>query len=246
MNEISGSHERFGKLIEAATETMASGSSELNDKLISVYQNETKCDPEYAKETVGKVSETIDSIVENLQELQGLKEQGFTREDWLKKKIDESTEHLTEDNKTDVINATRCSLITANKEMGIPVPETGVKVLSPFEGLNAKVIVNDLTSEIRDNTLLGAISFESGNITIDKKHKEIKAVKDYFESKLDSPNDPLFVKAVSTATVIAKDKGLLPKAFENKSPEELAMIVDRGVTDAKVFSKIGVVSQRLV
>jgi hypothetical protein len=188
---------------------------------------------------VGKVSETVDSIVMNLQELQGLKKQGFTREDWLKTKIDNSTEKLTEEIKIDVINAVRCGLITANKEMGIPVPETGVKVLSPFEGLNAKVIVSDLTSEIRDNTLLGAISFESGSINIDKKHKEIKAVKEYFESKLDSPNDPLFVKAVSTATVIAKDKGLLPKVFENKSPEALAMIVDKGVTNAKVFSKIG-------
>ncbi len=85
---------------------------------------------------------------------------------------------------------------------------------------------------------MGAITFEKSGLKFDKEHKEIKAVKEYFKEKLDSPKDKDFKKNVATATIIAKEKGLF-KPLNNKTSEEISMIVDKGVTAAKIAYKVG-------
>lgn len=106
---------------------------------------------------------------------------------------------------------------------------------------NRKTIINEIGNDIKENTILGALSFEKGfKINIDKDHKEIKALNDYFKSGMDSDTDKNIKKVVATATIIAKEKKMLRgKFWDNKTPSDITNIVDNAMTKAKLAYKVG-------
>ena len=221
--------ESFINLIDKTT-------SVASDKLSQVLEQETAFDFNEAKQTVEEISSTIELVATNFEDLQSAKKNGKSRTQWLKGKLDETIEKHQIENSEVLIGEIKESLKNSNAEIGIDISEPLKN--EKYDDLNKTAIVNDFQNEIKNNTLFGAVIVENGQVTIDDKHKEIQAVQDYFEAKLDSPQDKQFKKAISTATVIAQKNNLLPKQITDKTPDELAMIVDKGVTAAKVAYKL--------
>ena len=214
------------------------------DELAGLIDKETNINLNEAKQTVKTISNTIDLVANNFEDLQKAKAGGKTRTEWFKEKLNETIEQNKIENTEEFITEIKDSLKNSNDKIGVEVFHKEIDISKPlisakYDDLNKIAIVNDFQNEIKNNTLLGAIIFEKGKITIDEKHKEIQAVKDYFEAKLDSPQDKTFKKAISTATIIAQEKNILPKQLTKKTPEEISMIVDKGVTATKVAYKLG-------
>ena len=232
---------KFISLVEETTENLSE--DKLLDNLSKKVQDETGIDIEKSKEIVESISKTIDLIDESYQDLKQAKEEGQSRAEWLKGKVGESLKKYTDSKKEEYIKEIKDSLDRVNKEIGIEIFDKDIDLSKPlksykYDGLNEKAIIDDFQNQIKNNTILGAVIAEDGSFRIDKKHKEIQAVKEYFEKKLDSDYDKNFKKAISVATDIAKNKDLLPPELKDKTPEEISMIVDKGVTSAKIAYKL--------
>ena len=196
-----------------------------------------------ADDIIKAVSSTIDLIDDNYQSLKKAKEAGKSRSTWFKEQLEETIKINKIDKPAELITEIKRGLENSNKEIIVEIFDTKVDLTEPlknpeFVDVNKTAIVKNFQNDIKNNTLLGAITFEKSGLKFDKEHKEIKAVKDYFKEKLDSPKDKDFKKNVTTATIIVREKGLF-KPLNNKTSEEISMIVDKGVTAAKVAYKVG-------
>lgn len=245
MSDVENNNEKqFIGYLEEATNKLGLEQEDLKNELSDLIEKNTDYDIKQSKEIIEDISKTIDLIQDNFEDLQKAKEKGQTRTQWLKTKLNDVITSYKPESTEDFIKEIKNSLADSNGKIGVEIFGHEMDISQPltspvFEDLNQTAIVKNLQEDLKNNTLLGAIVFEKGSIRIDGNHKEIQAVKDYFEQKLDSPTDKNFKKAVSTATVIAQEKKLLPKQLMNKSPDEISFIVDKGVTAAKVAFKIG-------
>jgi hypothetical protein len=245
MSDADNNNEKkFIGYLEQATEKLGLNKEDLKNELSDLIKKNTEYDIKQSKEIFENISKTIDLIQDNFEDLQKAKGRGQTRTQWLKDKLNDVITTYKPENTDAFINEIKNSLADSNGKIGVEIFGHEIDISKPltspvFEDLNQTAIVKNLQEDLKNNTLLGAIVFEKGNIKIDSTHKEIQAVKDYFNQKLDSPTDKDFKKAVSAATIIAQEKNLLPKQLMNKSPDEISFIVDKGVTAAKVAFKIG-------
>lgn len=234
----------FVEFIEKASEVISGDAGMLNNDLGKVLQNNTRYDASQSLEIVGSIAKTIDMIQDNFEDLRQAKENGKSRTEWFREKIDETIETFKIQDSNHLISEIKDGLSSSNKQIGVEIFGKEINISEPllssdYSDLNKTAIINNFQEEIKNNTLLGSIVFEKGSVKIDETHREIKAVKDYFAAKLDSSSDKAFKKAVSTATLIAQEKDLLPKQLKDKSPDEIATIVDKGVTAAKIAYKLG-------
>lgn len=245
MNNLENNKENgFIEFIEKTTSTINLDKATQNENLSTILENNTEYDEIQSEQIVDNISKTIDLIQDNFEDLQKARDEGKSRTEWFKGKIDQTIETYKIDDPKELISEIKEGLSESNTQIGVEVFGNVIDISEPllnleYDDLNKTAIVNDFQEEIKNNTLLGAIVFEKGSVKIDDTHKEIQAVKDYFNAKLDSPSDKAFKKAVSTATVIAQENDLLPSQLKDKTPDEIAMIVDKGVTAAKVAYKLG-------
>ena len=173
------------------------------------------------------------------------KAKGISSVVWLRDIISKVIEKFPSAEQGNIIGETKNALKKANSELfsllyGMEMPNGLSDPIKNYEfkDINATAIVQNLKKELENNTLLGAITFGEGfGIKVDTKHREIKSVKDYFTNKLDSPEDSQIKKVVIAAAEIAKKNGFWP--LVGKSTAEVALIVDRGLTTAKLAYKIG-------
>lgn len=233
----------FIEFIERTTSSINMDEEAQKENLSTILNNNTEFNEVKSKEIVEDISKTIDLIQDNFEDLQKAKDAGKSRSAWFKEQIDQTIEIYKIESPNELIAEIKDGLSESNTKIGTEVFGNEINISEPllnptYDDLNKTAIINDLHEEVKNNTLLGAIVFENGKIKIDDTHKEIQAVKEYFNAKLDSPTDKAFKKAVSTATVIAQAKDLVPKKIKDKSPDELAFIVDKGVTSAKVAYKV--------
>jgi len=232
---------KFLDILEKSIETLKS--EKLLDELTNKIHDELGTDIKKAKEIVDDISITIDIIDQSYKDLKEAKESGKSRQEWLKGRLQDALKQYTEERKEEYIKEIITSLDNVNKEIGIEIFDKNIDFSKPpksysFDELNAQAIIDNLQNQLKNNTMLEAVIAEDGNSKVDIKHKEIKAVKEYFETKLDSDYDRNFKKAISVAINIAKNKDLLPEELKDKTPDEIAIIVDKGVTSAKVAYKL--------
>ena len=246
MNKNTTHEKEFIEIIEQTTDSINGKiiDGEVKKILTKILETKTSINSNEAQNVINNISTTIDLVADNFDSLKKAKKEGQNRTTWLKNQFDDTIETFKIEDKEAFIGEIKDSLQNANSEIGTKIFGTKLDISEPlkskkYEDLNKMAIVNDFQNEIKNNTLLGAVIFENGKLKIDKNNKEVKVVKDYFEAKLDSPQDKLFKKAISTATVIGQKKGILPKIIDNKTPDEIALIVDKGVTAAKVAYKLG-------
>ncbi len=188
---------------------------------------------------------TIDLADAEFRALRAAKGQGKSAIVWLRDKIGKAIEALPDTEQNDVIRESKNALKRANSELfellydaEMPAELSAPLKSFDFKDLNATAITQNLKKDIENNTFLGAITVGEGfSLQVDTSHKEIKAVKDYFLSQLDAPEDREIKKVVTAAAEIAKQQGLKPLA--GVSTTEVALIVDRGLTTAKLAYKLG-------
>jgi len=215
----------------------------LKENLAKTIEDNTNLDSQKSQQLVNDIADTIELVDKNYKDLKKAKENGKTRTQWLQNKVDAVAKDLSSEAKNQFVKDIKSNLDSSNNDMLIEVFDETVDLSkklqnAKYEDLNKKVIIDDFSRQLKDNTVLGAIINEDGKFEINTKHKEIKAVKEYFEAKLDSDYDKQFKTAVSVATEIAKNRDLLPPSLKDKTPEEISMIVDKGVTSAKVAFKL--------
>ena len=218
------------------------GKKEAKDLMKSVLL-ENEIEEKKVDEIIKDISSTIDLIDDNYQSLKKATDEGKSRSAWFKEKLEETIEKNKIEKPTELITEIKKGLENSNKGIIVDIFNTKVDLTEPlknpeFKDVNKTAIVKNFQNEIKNNTLLGVITFEKSGLKFDKTHKEIKAVKDYFKENLDSPKDKEFKKNLSAVTIIAKEKGLF-EPLKNKTPKEISMIVDKGVTAAKVAYKVG-------
>jgi len=238
---MNNSKTEFRDIIERSANVLSSENQK--EKLAETIEYNTSLDLQKSIQIVDDISNTIEMVDKNYKDLQNAKENGKTRTQWLQNKVDDVVKDLTIDAKDKLVQEIKTNLDVANNDMISDVFDETVDLSkklpnTKYEDLNKKVIIDDFNRQLKDNTVLGAIINEDGKFEIDTQHKEIKAVKEYFEEKLDSDYDKQFKTAVSVATDIAKNKDLLPASLKDKTPEEISMVVDKGVTSAKVAFKL--------
>lgn len=238
---MSNKKTEFQDLVDKSIDSISTDN--LKENFAKTIENNTNLDFQKSQQLVSDIADTIELVDKNYKDLKKAKEDGKTRTQWLQGKVDIVVKDLSSDAKNKFVQEIKTNLDTSNNDMLIEVFDETVDLSkklpnSKYEDLNKKVIIDDFNRQLKDNTVLGAINNEDGKFEIDTKHKEIKAVKEYFEAKLDSDYDKQFKTAVSVATEIAKNKDLLPLSLKDKTPEEISMIVDKGVTSAKVAFKL--------
>jgi len=232
---------KFQELVDKSVNVLSTDN--LKENLAKTIENNTSLDTQKSKQLVEDISNTIELVDRNYQDLKQAKKDGKTRTQWLQNKVDVIVKDLSNEDKTNFTEEIKSNLDISNNSMLTDIFDEAIDLSkklpnTKYEDLNKKIIIDDFNRQLKDNTVLGAIINESGTFEIDTKHKEIKAVKEYFEEKLDSEYDKKFKTAVAVATDIAKNNNLLPISLEDKTPEEISMIVDKGVTSAKVAYKL--------
>ena len=231
----------FQDLVDKSIDSISTDN--LKESLAKTIEENTNLDFQKSQQLVTDIAETIELVDKNYKDLQKAKDDGKTRTQWLQDKVDIVVKDASNEVKNKFVQEIKSNLDSSNNDMLTEVFDKTIDLSkrlpsSKYEDLNKKVIIDDFNRQLKDNTVLGAIINEDGKFEIDTKHKEIKAVKEYFEEKLDSDYDKQFKTAVSVATDIAKNRDLLPQSLKDKTPQEISMIVDKGVTSAKVAYKL--------
>lgn len=236
------SKEYFIKIVENITKYLET--KNLPDNLASTIKNETGVDERKAKDIVSNISATIKVIDKNHKDLQKAKKEGKTRREWLQEKLEDTLKQYDKNKIEEYIKTIKESLDRANKEIRIEVFGDNIQSSNTpsnykHSTIGFKSITNDFQNQIKSNTILEAII--TGNeppSTTSTRQNEIQAIKKYFEEELDSDYDIKIKKAISIATDIAKTKNLLSSQLKDKTPDEIAIIVDKGLTSAKLAYKL--------
>lgn len=246
MQEAFENFDHLGDIVDKAVtpETITGGDT--NNALTEVFSREAGIDSEKARQVVQEISDTINAIDENYRDLQAHKAKGGSTEDWLTKKIDEAGG--TKD-KTEQVRQILTGLEAANREQAEELHRDGEleqplvfddkQDLGDYISLNKKRYAKAITDAVANNTLLNAIELKRGKLRVTKAGKENPLLKQFFEAPLEGAEDSPTKKAVSIALTIAREKQLLPQTMSDSTNEEIAVIVDQGLSRAKTMYKVG-------
>ena len=187
-----------------------------------------------AAAAAAEISDTVDGIDEAYRSLQAGKQQGRSRETWLQSELEKVAASAPIGASGESVAEIAASLARANGLDVIALPAPAPL----FEGLDARVITKSIHEAVHENAVRGALAVEEslgagGSIG----HKEIKAIRDYLQSPLDGPGDAAFKKLVSGAVDISRRDRNIPE-LKDTHPRDIAVMVDQGVTVAKVGYKV--------
>lgn len=245
MDTFEYSEELDSCIEKAVVPETVSGTSGL-ELLTDIVAQEAGINKDRSAKIIHTISDTIDSIDLNYRDLKAHKEKGGSTKEWLQQKLEEA---VTAENKTEQIQQLLTGMEAANRDMAAELARsseieetidyTEGQDLGEYAGLNKKQYAQHIIDAISNNTLLHSVQFEDNTLTIPKECREHPLLKQYFEAPLDAEEDSAVKKAVSAGFAIAREKNLLPKAMETVSDEDLAHIVERGLTQAKTAYKVG-------
>ena len=196
------------------------------------------------KDSITKISDTLTAISEAYQDIQRYKAKGASTKEWLQHQLEQTIQHLPQDQQNDIIIAIKTALNDGNQQLfqqlgnlENPVDLVASLVSNQFEDINKTLCVDNLQQEIQLNALLNALTLDKIQ-TDDTIPNDCKAAIDYFVAPLDDETDTNFKKVVVASVEIAKKKNLLPDSVANASTEQITAIIDNGVTSAKVAYKV--------
>ena len=196
------------------------------------------------KEVFKEISSTIDMLDESFASLQEFKTKGGSRATWLKNKIEKAISKLPDEEQSGIMKEVKTALFNSNSEIYTALyeqqlPEGLSQTIKNYgmSGINAVAVIQGVEKDIQTNSILNAIT-QSGTeaIPLSKEQIELPTMKQFFEQKLDSPEDKSIKKVVAVAAEIARKNGFKP--LQGKTPAQIAMVVDRGVTTAKLAYKV--------
>lgn len=101
-------------------------------------------------------------------------------------------------------------------------------------------LVNSLTQNVKLIVAAGMKTFAEGlDIESISGVKELQCVKEFYTLPAGDPKEAELKKAISTAAIIAIDKGIPVPGLTGKNPTEIASIVDSALTHSKTLYLIG-------
>lgn len=198
------------------------------------YHEQTYQDIEKAKAVNDEVNAFFNRVDLNYQDIQAYKINGLSRNKWFEDKL----EQYDKENPglaTEITNSVQEHHNEYLKEVG---SEENIKPFNvPFTGVGKRIASKIFDKTFTENTYLDIIQTDEIYEAIDTKNESNVATKRYFEEKLDSSYDQMF-KRLGTAVVLrAKETGKI-NILKDKTPTDIAAIVDRTYTTAKVGYKI--------
>ena len=246
MQEELNEFEPLGDIVDKTVTPESISGGDTNKALMEILSREAGIDAGKARQVVQVISDTINAIDENYRDLQAHKAKGGSTEDWLTKKIDEAG---GTHNKTEQVQQILTGLEAANREQAEELHHNGefeqpivfddAQNLGEYISLNKKRYAKAITDAVANNTFLKAVELKRGKLRITKEGKENPLLKQYFEAPLEGAEDSPTKKAVSIALAVAREKNLLPATMADSTNEEIAVIVDQGLTQAKTMYKVG-------
>jgi len=217
--------EQFVKIIRDNITSFVSG--DVKTYLVEKLKHYNICaDDTERNNIVDEVSLVIDGVSQKLEDLWNANKVGTDRTYWLKKQFDSL--RVKDGSPDEIVQCLSDNLVESNKKLGCVTNTEKIYFDSDFEKYAAAKTIEDV---IETNVKYSICSAEdivpSGNLGKD-------VVESYFEHELYSDKMRNLKKIISVATYIAQKSNLLSKIFDI-TPEQIAIIVDRGVTTAKVI-----------
>jgi len=229
--ENEGKLRTFIDIVETCSGVVHSNPKSTYDTLVNVMMQNTDCTREEAQKTIDEVIRTVDRSEDSYNDLRNSISKGSSREEWLLAKIQGLDTSQTGQSVNEILS-------DVSRALNVPsVPADASLSDSDIGNLRETVIIQDIVDTMQNINPVESKVVESVK-TIDFK-KEISALKEYFDSPLSSEKDAQYVKAVSSAAVIAKEKGLFHEEFDNVTNSQLTMVVDQGMSTAKAMYQVG-------
>lgn len=215
-----------------------------------VQQRDTLKNASQLLSSINRGFGTIDQINRYHQDLINAQNRGQSKVNWLKTMIKTATNIKDVRKIGKIVQEVQLALAESNNhylaslldenvdevEIFTPMPERD------FEGINEAIIVQDLLSEVQTNSLLNVISTAQTVESLTKKINDvdgnvIEVAKQCFEGDMGNDEETL-VKKLATAGVMIADAEMPIQALDGVNASEIAMMVDMGITIAKIGYKV--------
>ena len=204
-----------------------------HDQFIQKFYEQTYQNVEKAQEVHNEVNDYFERVDSNYKEIIQYKEKGLSRNKWFEEKL-AHYEQLSPGSANEITNAIGAAHQKHLKNYDVESLQKPVTV--PFASVGKRIIMNSLDKSISENTYITMLETEQLFSNTESQNGDPATMR-YFEETLDVPYDTSF-KKLGTATVLRVQESGKVKLLEDKSPTEIAAIVDRTYTTAKVGYKI--------
>ncbi len=198
---------------------------------------------------VNRGFDTIDQINDYHQDLINAQNKGKSKASWLKTMIKTATNIKDVRKIGKIVQEVQSTLAESNNEYLASLLDEkveDVQIFTPipereFEGINEQAITQDLLGEVQNNSLLTIVSTAQTIQSLTDKTtfdgNVSKVAKNCFEGELGN-KDEVLAKKLVTAGVMVADAEFPIEALDGMNGAETAMVVDMGITIAKVGYKV--------
>ncbi|MFK5710163.1 hypothetical protein [Lysinibacillus boronitolerans] len=205
-----------------------------HNAFILQFYTDTYKDEEKANAVNDEVNAYFNRVDSNYLEIQDYKLKGLSRNKWFEEKL-EQYEQNHPGFATDITNSIQEAHNKQLKDLG--VEEDVQQISTPFSGVGKRIVSKVLDKSFTENAYLDFLQTDVIYDTVQADAEPELATKRYFEEKLDSPYDKTFKKLGTAIVLRVQETGKLD-ILKDKTPTDIAAIVDRSYTTAKVGYKI--------
>lgn len=201
---------------------------------IEDYYKETYQDESKATSVYEQVNTFFKRMTTNHEAIQTYKQKGYTRNKWMEEKLS-YYEQQHPGVAASIVNTLQKNQADSVQSYGIE--QEAAPYTAAYSGVGKKVAMQLLNDNLTAHTYVEGLKNEQVYHQLETDASSDAATVRYFEAPLDSSYDELF-KQVGTAVLLRLQKTGEMKWLENKTPTEIAAIVDKTYTYAKVCYKI--------
>jgi hypothetical protein len=240
-------------LTQVITEIFVQYDAQVDKKDVEVFctdfvgQRDTVTDPSIIIGDVNRGLNTIDSLESYHRDLIDAQKKGKSKLNWLKANIKALT-HINDVRKIgEIVQSIQAELAKSNNQHLSSLLAENVEVFPEmpereFTGINEQIAVQALLGEVQNNSLLTAIScgqqIESLVDHFNTNDENVSELaKNCFEGELGN-NSELVAKKLVTCGVIVADNEFPIEALDGMDAPQIGILVDMGVTLAKVGYKL--------
>lgn len=193
---------------------------------------------------------TIDSLESYHQNLTNAQQKGQSKVNWLKTNLKTITRIDDVKRIGEIVQSIQAELIKSNNKNLTSLSDEEVEV---FPEISAKEIterseeteaVQNLLGEVQNNSLLTTISYaqQSDSVVedLDTNNQNVSVVaQNCFQGELGNNSELVAKKLVTCGLIVAKNEFSIPiQALDGMNAPQIAIVVDMGVTMAKLAYKV--------
>lgn len=184
------------------------------------------------------INDTLEQIQQSNQSLTNIKDYKLSdgKIHWFADQLKQSINSFSSDEVSGLLKSIGTSLSDITNKFLESKESESNNVNYNFEKDKFKIVQNFIGS-IETNTMIGLFQFKDFKFSVDFEIPKIEVIKDFFQSELSNHNSKDIKKLLTFILLIIKEKGLL-KNLTNKNSQQITLIVDLGLTLAKLIYKI--------